>query len=269
MEWMTLEYHELELPPRLDVVVLRDHHASPTREVTARRTRSAHDDVMQIAPVRVTTPLRTATGPRLPAARDGLRLAALDQFARSPRHHRAQICDRSCLASADDGASSSCASCRRCSSRAPSRPPSPGFASRCSTPACLRPSSVLDPRRWTERFRLDLAYPNHRVCIEYDGEDSTPTPADVEPMRDGATGSAQRLDRHRGHQGRLDGSMPSTGGPARSRRGTLLRNAHRQRSSIRASARVHSTSAHSRASSAPTREGHTRPLGGSDAATRG
>jgi hypothetical protein len=171
-------FRELEILPPLDVVVLRHSQRRKRSEWRNGERDLAPTDVMRIGAIRVTTPLRTALdlGCKLPR-RDAL--AAVDQLMRVhdltredlrrelPRYvgRRGVVQLRSVVAAADP------------------RPESP--------PESWIRMSILDAglpapeiqysivvRGGVERYRLDLAYPKHRVCIEYDGEEFHTSPED-------------------------------------------------------------------------------------------
>lgn len=175
----TLEYQELELPPRLDVVVLRDHTRRRRSEVTARVRDLRTKEVMQMRSLHVTTPLRTAMDLGCQLKRRSA-LAALDQFAHHHDVTAAQIASQLHRFRGRRGV-------------VQLRELSPLLEARAESPAeswvrmvmldaglprpTVQHSILVDG---TEKFRLDLAYPNHRVCTEYDGRDFHSDPADVD-----------------------------------------------------------------------------------------
>lgn len=173
----------------VDVLVLAEHDLLPHLETFVRRSSPrvqrrgtnpgqrdlSEDDVMQIGPVRVTTPLRTALdlGCALPR-RDAL--AALDMFMRrfgftrdDLRRHAHRYFRRRGVRQL-----------RRLITLADGRAESPGESwtrleivdANLPVPA-LQVSITRDGR---ELFRLDLAYPGLRICIEYDGEEFHDSP---------------------------------------------------------------------------------------------
>jgi len=163
-----LRYRELEFLPPLDLVVLRSF---------SRRERSgwrngerdlAPHDFMLVAGLRVTTPLRTTLdlGCKLPRSHA---LAAVDAFMRLHmlsrreleaelprfRGRRGVVQLRSLLPVASPLAESPGESWVRMHLIDAGLPP-----------PHLQYSVIVNGR---ELYRLDLAYPLHRICIEYDG----------------------------------------------------------------------------------------------------
>jgi hypothetical protein len=172
-----MRYRELDVPPPLDVVVLRYSRRKNRSEWRNGERDLAPGDVMRVEGLRVTTPLRTALdlGCKLPR-RDAL--AAVDQFMRMhglttadfrrelPRYFRRRgvVQLRAVVSIADP------------------RPESPAESwvrmliidAGLPVPH-IQYSVVVDGK---ERYRLDLAYPHHRICIEYDGVEFHTTPHD-------------------------------------------------------------------------------------------
>jgi hypothetical protein len=163
-----LDVHELTLPPRVDVVVLRSYTRRRRGAVTPRVRDLAPDDVMSLDAVQVTTPLRTALdlGCQL---RPRAALAALDQFARchgvTPedleqelprfRRRRGVVQLRTLLPLVSPKSES----------------PGESWVRFTIVQAGL---PVPELQHVVEvggvpRYRLDLAYPALLVCIEYDG----------------------------------------------------------------------------------------------------
>jgi hypothetical protein len=165
-----VRYREVEVPPPLDVVVLRYSRRQNRSEWRNGERDLAPDDVMRVTGLRVTTPLRTALdlGCKLPR-RDAL--AAVDEFMRVheltkddlrrelPRYFRRRgvVQLRAVVSAADPRPESPAESWVRMSIIDAGLP----------TPE-IQYSVVVDG---TERYRLDLAYPLHRICVEYDGVD--------------------------------------------------------------------------------------------------
>jgi hypothetical protein len=166
----TLWSRELEMPPPLDLIVLRSFRARERAEWRNGERDLADHDLMTIFGLRVTTPLRTAMdlGCKLPR-RDAL--AALDSFMRVHalthddflaelprfRGRRGVIQLRVVIALASPLAES----------------PGESWVRMCLVDAGL-PTPVLQHSIRVggfELYRLDLAYPAHRICIEYDGVD--------------------------------------------------------------------------------------------------
>jgi hypothetical protein len=172
-----VRYRELEVPPPLDVTVLRYSRRKGRAEWRNGERDLAPRDVMRIDGLRVTTPIRTALdlGCKLPR-RDAL--AAMDQFMRLheltkedfrrelPRYFRRRgvVQLRAVVAAADPRAESPAESWVRMSIIDAGLP----------TPE-LQYSVIVDG---VERYRLDLAYPRHRICIEYDGVEFHTHPQD-------------------------------------------------------------------------------------------
>jgi hypothetical protein len=164
------DYRELEILPPLECVVLRDRSRIERPECVGGERDLALYDVMTVFGLRVTTPLRTALdlGCKLPRP-DGL--AALDMFMRLhgltkadfeqslPRYRRRRgvVRLREMVALADGRAESARES-----------------RTRLAIHDAGLPAPV--PQFWVVHhgvavFRLDLGYPNHRVAVEYDGEE--------------------------------------------------------------------------------------------------
>lgn len=165
-----LDFRELEILPPLECVVLPDRHRVERAGCRGGERDLAPYDMCVIGGVRVTTPLRTALdlGCKLPRP-DAL--AALDMFMRLhgiarmeleaslPRYRgrRGVIKLRELVALAD------------------ARSESPGES---RTRLAIHDADIPAPRpqHWVHHqgqplFRLDLAYPRHRVAVEYDGEE--------------------------------------------------------------------------------------------------
>lgn len=165
-----LDYREHEILPPIECVVLRDRSRIERRACAGGERDLAPYDVMRLHGLRVTTPLRTALdlGCLLPRP-DGL--AALDRFGRMhgitrevleaslPRYRRRRgvVKLRQLVALVDPRSESPRESRTRLA------------IIDDGLPAPL-------PQFWVEKhgqrlFRLDLAYPRHRVAVEYDGEE--------------------------------------------------------------------------------------------------
>jgi very-short-patch-repair endonuclease len=172
-----VRYRELDVPPPLDVVVLRYARRQNRSEWRNGERDLASRDVMRVNGLRVTTPLRTALdlACKLPR-RDAL--AAVDQFMRVheltrddlrrelPRYFRRRgvVQLRAIVAAADPRAESPAESWVRMAIMDAGLP----------APE-VQYSVIVDG---AERYRLDLAYPRHRICIEYDGVEFHTAPAD-------------------------------------------------------------------------------------------
>lgn len=165
-----LAYRELEILPPLEIFVIRDY--VPRRRLGVHSGQRDLDplDVMRLDPgILVTTPMRTALdlGCRLHRP---LALATMDQFARLHlvtiddmhaealryRRRRGVVQLRQLIPLMDGRAESPGESWIRLAVHdAGLPPPVPQFSLRIGG---------------RELCRLDLAYPHHRVCVEYDGE---------------------------------------------------------------------------------------------------
>jgi hypothetical protein len=165
-----LDYRELEILPPLECVVLRDRSRIERPECVGGERDLAPQDVMRVVGVRVTTPLRTALDLGCVLRRPDA-LAAMDMFARLhgvtrehleaslPRYRRRRgVVQLRGLVPLVDGLSESSGESR----------------TRLAVHDAGLPPPVL--QHWVHHhgeplFRLDLAYPKHRVAVEYDGED--------------------------------------------------------------------------------------------------
>jgi very-short-patch-repair endonuclease len=165
-----LSYRELEILPPLECVVLRDRSRIERPECVGGERDLAPYDLMKVYGLRVTTPLRTALdlGCLLPRP-DGL--AALDLFARHHGVTRGQL-------------EASLPRYRRRRGVVRLRELVAVVDARAESPRESRTRwAILDeglpapePQFWVQHhgvplFRLDLAYPRHRVAVEYDGAD--------------------------------------------------------------------------------------------------
>jgi hypothetical protein len=180
-----LDYRELEVLPPLECVVLRDHSRIERRECVGGERDLARFDVTTVHGVPVTTPLRTALDLGCVLSRPDA-LAAMDMFARRhgitrsvlgsslPRYRRRRgVVQLRGLVPLVDGRSES---------------PRESRTRLAVHDAGLPP---LVPQFWVLHhgkpvFRLDLAYPKHRIAIEYDGEewhDSTQAQRDHDQAR--------------------------------------------------------------------------------------
>lgn len=169
------DYRELEVLPPLECVVLRGRSRIERPECHGGERDLAAVDVMRLHCVRVTTPLRTALdlGCKLPRPHG---LAALDLFARHhgvtkaellrslPRYRgrRGVVKLRGLVLLADPRSESAG------ESRVRLRIHDDGL------PLPVPQHWVLDDG--VPRYRLDLAYPKHRIAVEYDGEWHHATP---------------------------------------------------------------------------------------------
>lgn len=161
---------ELDVCPRLETYVLRGHKRVTRREAGGGERDLSPQDITMLAGVRVTTPVRTCLdlacclGP-------SEALAALDAFARSHgitafelmnelprfRGRRGVVQARRLVPLLDGRAESSGESFTRLAIVNANLPlPRPQY---CVTTG----GRVL--------YRLDLAYPEQRICVEYDGEE--------------------------------------------------------------------------------------------------
>ncbi len=162
------DYRDHEIAPPLECVVLRDKARIERPECVGGERDLAPGDVMPVLGLQVTTPLRTALDLGCVLPRPDA-LAALDRFAREhgvsramleaslPRYRRRRgvVKLRGLVPLLDPGAES----------------PRESF-----TRLAIVDDGLPAPRTqfWVEEhgvpvFRLDLAYPRHRVAVEYDG----------------------------------------------------------------------------------------------------
>ena len=163
------DYRELEFPPPVECVVLRGRSRIERKECSGGERDLAARDVMPLRGVQVTTPLRTALDLGCKLSRpDGL--AALDLFGRHhgvteadllrtlPRYRgrRGVVKLRGLVLLADPRSESAG------ESRVRLRIHDDGL------PMPVPQHWVLD--HGVPRYRLDLAYPKHRIAVEYDGE---------------------------------------------------------------------------------------------------
>lgn len=174
-----LDLHELEILPAVETAVAR--FTEPTRRADhAGCTRDlARTDVTQVHGVRVTTPLRTALDLGCSLSPRSA-LAALDAFAREHALTREQL-EREALRF------------RRRRGVVQLRSLIPLIDPRAESPGeswvryeLVRAGlPVPEPQYWVSvdgvaTYRLDLAYPLHRIVIEYDGEEFHREPVDRE-----------------------------------------------------------------------------------------
>lgn len=165
-----LDFHELDLVPRLETYVLRGHDPTDRPECAGGTRDLLPEDICVVDGLPVTTPIRTAMdlGCKLSRRRA---LAALDAFMRKwgithddmgrllPRYFRRRgvVQLRELIPLADP------------------RAESPGESwTRLEIVDAGLP--VPEPQYWVNvdgrpTYRLDLAYPRHRVAVEYDGRE--------------------------------------------------------------------------------------------------
>lgn len=165
-----LWYAEHDLPPKLDTFVLRDHTRLQRSGTYGGERDLAPADITEVQGVRVTTPLRTALdlGCNLPR-RDAL--AALDAFMRAYAISRDQLVRELPRYFRRRGVRQ----LRGLVTLANPRAESPGESwTRLEIIDSNLPQPILQwsvRRDGRELFRLDLAYPGLKICIEYDGEE--------------------------------------------------------------------------------------------------
>jgi hypothetical protein len=165
----TLLFRELELLPPLEVFVLRGHQRVLRPEVMGGERDLAARDIMEIHGIKVTTQLRTALdlACNLPRYRA---IAALDAFMREFGLTRAELQRELKRYRRRRGV----VQARQLVPRADARAESP----RESWTRLMIIDSGLpvpEPQYWVREhgspiFRLDLAYPNALIAVEYDGE---------------------------------------------------------------------------------------------------
>lgn len=163
-------YDDTEVLPAVETCVLRGHRPTRRAEVDGRSRDLSPSDLMHLGPMVVTTPLRTAldlgcalTRHRALGALDafmhqhGITRTDLEREVGRYRRRRGVIQLRALIALADGRAESMRESWVRLDIHDRGLPP----------PV---------PQHWitidgVPTYRLDLAYPRHRVAVEYDGED--------------------------------------------------------------------------------------------------
>ena len=171
----TLRHWELDLLPRLEVFVLRGHKRV-TRSEAGGGTRDLADrDLAEVGGVLVTTPLRTALDLCCRLPRYGA-LAAADALAREYSLKSHQMQRELVRFRRRRGVVQARALVQLVDPRAES--PGESFTRLAIVEAGL---PVPEAQHWVEvdgvrRYRLDLAYPRLRICIEYDGEEFHSTP---------------------------------------------------------------------------------------------
>ncbi len=164
------DYRELEILPPVETCVHPGRPRVRRRNCRGGERDLAERDIQRIGDLWVTTPLRTALDLGCALSRRSA-LACLDAFLRLgcfqpqdlrrelPRYRgrRGVVQLRELVMLADAGAESSGESWTRL----------------CIIDAGLPPPYTQWPIEADGRtiFRLDLAYPRHRVCVEYDGEE--------------------------------------------------------------------------------------------------
>jgi hypothetical protein len=172
----TFEHRELEILPPLEVFVLRDRTRVRRHHCCGGERDLGPDDVMSVDSVRLTTPLRTALDLGCKLSRREA-IAAMDGFARHcavtpvtlaaalPRYRRRRgvIQLRQLVPLVDPRAESPGESMTRLTIIDEGLP-------------------VPELQYWVRRhdgdaYRLDLAYPLHRVAVEYDGVEFHSSPA--------------------------------------------------------------------------------------------
>lgn len=171
-------YAELDGIPPLESCVLRGHQATERDEVDGVTRDLLPEDWVEVAGVRVTTPLRTAAdlgcrlwAPHALGAMDALMRAHgftqqdLQRLLRRYRRRRGVVQLRTLVALVDPRAESQPESWTR------------WFIVEDGLP-CPKPQVwVVVEGEWV---RLDLAYPRARVLVEYDGEEFHTSPEDRE-----------------------------------------------------------------------------------------
>lgn len=170
------DYRELEILPPLECVVLHGRSRIERDECRGGERDLAPYDIMQVDGVRLTTPLRTAMDLGCTLRRPDV-LTALDMFARQHGVGAEQIIRSLPRYRGRRGV-------RRLRGLAPladARSESPGESrTRLKIHDAGLPSPELQHwvvYRGRPLFRLDLAWPRHRVAVEYDGEWHESTPA--------------------------------------------------------------------------------------------
>ena len=164
----TFAYRELEILPPLDVCVLPDSNRIRRKGVHGRSRDLAPGDLLDVDGVRLTTPLRTALdlGCQL-GRRDAL--AALDGFLRLHQLTTSELLHESERFAGRRGV----IQLRSLIPLADERAESPGES---WTRMAIIDAGLPAPQlQWwvtvdgVPTYRLDAAYPAHRLAIEYDG----------------------------------------------------------------------------------------------------
>ena len=171
----TFAYRELEILPPLEVCVLPDSNRVRRRGVRGRTRDLTADDLMAVGGLCVTTPLRTALDLGCGLRRRDA-LAALDGFMRHHDVTRAQL-----RAELDRFAGRrGVIQLRQLIEIAHELSESPGES---ATRLAIIDAGLPPPelQHWVTvngvpTYRLDLAYPAHRVAVEYDGREFHDSP---------------------------------------------------------------------------------------------
>jgi len=182
----TFEFRELEILPPIESCVRRGHTRTRRDEVRGGTRDLSDEDVVEMGSIAVTTPLRTALDLACHLRR-GDALAALDGFMREHGlthqqlrrelrryfRRRGVVQARQLIALADPLAES----------------PGESWTRMAMLDRGL-PAPVL--QHWVEdggrrRYRLDMAYPKHRLAVEYDGRGFHTTPEQREHDRERRT----------------------------------------------------------------------------------
>ena len=164
----TFTYGELDILPPLEIFALRGRHRLTRDGLSGGERDLSENDVMTIGQIKVTTPLRTALdlGCRL-SRRDAL--ATLDAFMRTHGLTRTDLRRELARFRRRRGV----VQLRELIEIADARAESPGES---RTRLCIVDDGLPVPELQfsvvvggRELFRLDLAFPRLRVCVEYDG----------------------------------------------------------------------------------------------------
>lgn len=166
----TFEFRELEILPPLESYVLRGHNRTRRPQCAGGVRDLSEDDFVSIDGVNVTTPVRTAVDLACKLTPHG-GLAALDGFM---RHHgithtemRRQLVRHFRRRGVVQA--------RQLVGWADPRAESPGES--WTRGEMLKRGLPVPELQWSltsngrEIYRLDLAYPKHRVAVEYDGRE--------------------------------------------------------------------------------------------------
>jgi hypothetical protein len=164
------KYHELDVLPRLETFVLRGNWRTRRPETSGGERDLAEHDICVVSGLRVTTPLRTALDLGCCLSRRDA-LAALDAFMRLCGITRAELLAELPRYFRRRGV----VQLRHLVPLADGRAESPGESwTRLEIIDAGLPKP--EPQYWVMHagravFRLDLAYPHARVCVEYDGRE--------------------------------------------------------------------------------------------------
>jgi hypothetical protein len=166
----TFDYRELEILPALETYALRGRNRTRRTGCTPRVRDLAPRDVCEIAGIQVTTPLRTTLDLACSLRRRDA-LAAIDGFMRGYGLTTDELARELGRWAGRRGV----VQARDLVPLGTPKAESPG-ESRVRLELIDRGLPMPEPQWWVEHrgrrlFRLDMAYPRHRVAVEYDGRE--------------------------------------------------------------------------------------------------